>query len=210
MTGKFIVFSGMDASGKSTNRDYVDAQLQRVGAKYSTDYILTREPGGTPFAERLRELILSKAYEIPSLTEALMFYAGRIDHTQNVIIPHLERGCHVLSDRYYDSTLAYQSIICEETFAIHNVCSKHLRAPDLTLVFDIPASVALERMQKSRGRAAMDKIESRGVEYFEQVRDNFLNMAKDDRNSVVIDANRPLEEVQAETWNRIKGIIYND
>lgn len=207
MTGKFIVFSGLDASGKTTNRTIVNDRLLESGAAYGKDFILTREPGGTPYAERIRELILDKQYETPPLTELLLFYAARVDHTQSVIIPALENGTHVLCDRYYDSSLAYQSILCEETFAVHNACSAKLRAPDLTLLFDIPADVALARMQKSRGSAVMDKIELRGIEYFEQVRENFLNMAKDDRSTIVIDANRDIETVSAEVWHHIKRFV---
>lgn len=201
--GKLIVFSGLDASGKTTNRNHVDMRLNSSGI----DYAMTREPGGTPFAEAMRELILCNKYDTPPLSEVLMFYAGRVEHTKSLIKPYLERGYHVLSDRYYDSSLAYQSIKCPETKAIHDACFPHLVVPDLTLLFDVPAEVAIERMTRTRGALAMDKIETRGLEYFTQVRNNFLNMADLDPNTIIIDATKPLAEVMDETWQHIKQCI---
>lgn len=201
--GKFIVFSGMDACGKTTNRNHVDMLLNSTGI----DYAITREPGGTPFAERIRELILTDEFDVPPLSEVLMFYTGRVEHTANLIVPYLERGFHVLTDRYYDSSLAYQSIQCPETQAIHDACAKHLRVPDLTLLFDVPADVALARMEKTRGPGVMDKIEKRGIEYFTQVRNNFLSMASNDPNTIIIDATQPLSAVMDETWNHVKQCI---
>lgn len=201
--GKFIVFSGMDACGKTTNLTHVDMRMNSTGI----DYAMTREPGGTPFAERIRELILSDDYDVPPLSEVLMFYTGRVDHTKNLIVPYLERGFHVLSDRYYDSSLAYQSVDCPETHALHELCKPHLRVPDLTLLFDVPAEIGLERMKKSRGADKMDKIEKRGIAYFTQVRNNFLSMASNDPNTIIIDATKPLSVVMDETWNHVKQCI---
>lgn len=200
--GKLIVFSGMDACGKTTNRNHVDMRLNSTGIGYAC----TREPGGTPYAEAMRKLILSKEFDAPPLSEVLMFYAGRVEHTKTLIKPYLERGYHVLTDRYYDSSLAYQSIQCPETKAIHDACFPHLVVPDMTLLFDVPAEVALERMQRTRS-GEMDKIENRGLEYFTQVRNNFLTMASNDPNTIVIDATRPLSEVMDVTWNHVKHCI---
>lgn len=201
--GKFIVFSGMDACGKTTNRNHVDMRLNSTGI----DYAITREPGGTAFAEKMREIVLSDAYEIPSLSQLMMFYAGRVEHTKNLIVPYLERGFHVLTDRYYDTSLAYQSIDCAETQIVHDACMPHLRTPDLTLLFDVPAEVAIDRMNKSRGADKMDKFERRGVAYFEQVRNNFLSMANEDPNTVVIDATQPLSVVMDQTWHHVKQCL---
>jgi dTMP kinase len=209
MNGKFIVFSGLDASGKTTNRNHIDLRLNNT----NVNYVMTREPGGTPFAEKVRELILSREYEVPALTETLLFYAARIDHTKNFIDPWIERGYHVLTDRYYDSTLAYQTIQCEEVLQVHTACLPKLRKPDLTLMYDIPAEIALERMFRSRGAAVMDKIEMRGLEYFNSVRNNFLSMARDDSSTIIIDATKPLSDVLEESWRLVStflGISINE
>lgn len=205
MTGKFIVFSGLDASGKTTNRDHVDIQLRDK----QVDYSITREPGGTVFAERIRELLLSPEHSISPLSEVMMFYAARLDHTEKLIIPYLEKGYHVLCDRYYDSTWAYQSPICPEVCAVHSICMNHLRKPDMTILYDIPAELAFERIIKNRGveAAKNDRFESRSLEYFNKVRDNFLNLAKDDPSYVVLDASRPLSEVLVDTWNNVKTCL---
>lgn len=205
MKGKFIVFSGMDASGKTTNRNHVDMRLNSI---LGLEYAITREPGGTPFAEDIRErYLLSEEFKFPTIAEALLFYAARVDHTQSLIKPYLDRGVHVLTDRYYDSSLAYQTVFCPETRDVHNACKPFLQHPDLTLLFDVPAEVGLERMLKSRGAGKMDKIEKRGIEYFRKVRDNFLSMANEDPNTVVIDATQPLSVVMDQTWHHVKQCL---
>lgn len=201
--GKFIVFSGMDASGKTTNRNHIDMRLNSTGI----DYACTREPGGTNYADAMRELILSDKYSYPPLSEVLMFYAARVEHTKTLIDPYLRRGYHVISDRYYDSSLAYQAIECPQTKAIHEACLPELRVPDMTLLFDISPEIAFQRMVKDRGLAKMDKFEKRGIEFFTQVRNNFLDMASNDPNTIILDAAQPLSVVMDATWKHIKHCI---
>ena len=201
MTGKFIVFSGLDASGKTTNLQHVDSLLTRAGVNFAR----TREPGGTAFAEKMRSLILDPSGDIPPLSEVLSFYAARVDHTEKVIRPYLDRGYHVLCDRYYDSSLAYQSVFCEETRTIHNACASHLCVPDLTILFDIPAEVSAARLSTERG--VLDRIERLGTEYFREVRSNFLELARNDPNTVIVDGTQPVRVVLEETASIISKFL---
>lgn len=204
MAGKFIVFSGLDASGKTTNLQHVDSLLTKAGV----DFARTREPGGTMFAEKMRSLILDPASEIPPLSEVLSFYAARVDHTEKVIQPYLNRGYHVLCDRYYDSSLAYQSVFCNETRAIHTACLSHLCVPDLTILYDVPAEVSAARLQSERG--TLDRIERLGAEYFSEVRANFLELAVNDPNTLIVDGTQPIRAVLEETASIISKFLEID
>lgn len=190
----FISFAGIECCGKSTLSKNLDLHLSKQGKRVTH----TREPGGTKFAERVRHILLDKQYEIPPLTEVLMFYAGRVEHTQTKIIPAINSGHIVITDRYYESTLAYQSLICDRTQDIHNACMAEMCIPDLVFLIDIPATVSVERMIKQRQNLGimLDRIEQRPVEFFERARQNFLKNA-DDRY-VILDGMKPLKELNDE------------
>ncbi|NQD93299.1 dTMP kinase, partial [Pseudomonas sp. CrR25] len=174
MSGLFITLEGPEGAGKSTNRDYLAARLVERGI----EVLLTREPGGTPLAERVRELLLAPSDEpMAADTELLLMFAARAQHLAQVIRPALARGCVVICDRFTDATYAYQGGgrgVAEARIAIlENFVQDGLR-PDLTLVFDLPVEVGLARAV-ARGR--LDRFEQEGRGFFEAVRQAYLRRA---------------------------------
>jgi dTMP kinase len=164
VAGRFITFEGIDGAGKSTHIDALAQHLARSGAPV----VSTREPGGTPLAERLRELVLHAPMD--PLTEALLVFAARRDHLLNVIEPALARGDTVLCDRFTDATFAYQgggrgfdlAVLAQLEQWVHG-----LRQPDLTLWFDVDARIAAERRAAVR---SADRFEQQDLAFFERVR----------------------------------------
>ncbi|WP_372527691.1 dTMP kinase [Piscinibacter sp.] len=190
MTGRFITFEGIDGAGKSTHIAAVAAHMRDAGAKV----ICTREPGGTVLAERLRELILHAPMD--PLTEALLVFAARRDHVRQVIEPALIRGETVLCDRFTDATFAYQgggrgfdtAVLAELERWVHG----HLQ-PDLTLWFDLDASMAALRRAAAR---APDRFEQQDLEFFRRVRAGYQSrMDASPQRFVRIDAAQPLDAV---------------
>jgi len=192
MIGKFIALESIEAAGKGTASIYVGDHAKKRGL----EMIFTREPGGTPFAEAIRALMLDNEGKIPALCQPFLSYASRIQHTEHLIRPALERGAHVFSERYYWSALAYQTRTCDQTWAIHEMCSEHLIKPDLTILLDLPPEVSFQRMHESRVAKgiALDEFEKKPLSYFAEVREAYHNLSDD--SWVVIDAQQPLEEVQ--------------
>ena len=186
MSGLFITLEGPEGAGKSTNRDYLAALLREHGV----DVVLTREPGGTPLAERIRELLL--------------VFAARAQHLQQVVRPALARGAVVLCDRFTDATYAYQGggrgVPAERIALLEDFVQDVLR-PDLTLVFDLPVEVGLARAA-ARGR--LDRFEQERLEFFEAVRSTYLQRAAQAPERYrVLDAAQPLGAVQ----QRIAGLL---
>ena len=165
--GRFITFEGIDGAGKSTHIEAVAERLRAQGA----EVLCTREPGGTPLSERLRELLLHAPMD--PLTEALLVFAARRDHVETAIRPALERGASVLCDRFTDATFAYQGggrgfdlevLGCLERW-VHGGLQ-----PDVTLWFDLPAALAAERRAAAR---APDRFEQQDEAFFERVIDGY-------------------------------------
>ena len=174
--GRFVTFEGIDGAGKSTHLDAVAARLGGRGA----EVVRTREPGGTDLAERLRELVLHAPMD--ALTEALLVFAARRDHTRRVIVPALERGATVLCDRYSDATFAYQGagrgfdleqLATLERWVQHDALGV-LREPALTLWFDIEPALAAQRLAGAR---APDRFEQLDTAFFERVRAGYARRA---------------------------------
>ncbi len=164
MAGRFITFEGIDGAGKSTHIDTLAQHLARRGATV----VCTREPGGTPLAERLRELVLHDRMD--ALTEALLVFAARRDHLLNVIEPALVRGDTVLCDRFTDATFAYQGGGRGFDLGVLGQLEQWVqgaRQPDLTLWFDVDARVAAERRAAVR---SADRFEQQDLAFFERVR----------------------------------------
>jgi dTMP kinase len=165
--GRFITFEGIDGAGKSTHIDAVAARLRSRG----TEVVCTREPGGTALAESLRELVLHAAMD--PLTEVLLVFAARRDHIGQVIAPALARGASVLCDRFTDATFAYQGggrgFDLEILARLEHWVQEGLQ-PDLTLWFDLPATVAAQRRAAAR---APDRFERQDVAFFERVIDGY-------------------------------------
>lgn len=194
MTGLFITLEGPEGAGKSTNRDYLAQCLRDRGL----NVVLTREPGGTPLAERIRNLLLTPADEpMSSDTELLLVFAARAQHLAQVIRPALARGAIVLCDRFTDATYAYQGggrgQSVQRIEQLEYFVQGDMR-PDLTLIFDLPVEVGLSRAA-ARGR--LDRFEQEGLEFFEAVRSAYLDRARQaPQRYRVIDAGQPLSAVQ--------------
>lgn len=194
MTGLFITLEGPEGAGKSTNREYLAERLRERGV----EVLLTREPGGTPLAERIRELLLAPSDEpMAADTELLLVFAARAQHLAEVIRPALARGSVVLCDRFTDATYAYQGggrgLPAARIAILENFVQGELR-PDLCLIFDLPVEVGLARAA-ARGR--LDRFEQEERGFFEAVRQAYLRRAAAEPGRYrVVDAAQPLAEVQ--------------
>lgn len=205
MSGLFITLEGPEGAGKSTNREYLAARLREHGI----DVLMTREPGGTPLAERIRELLLAPSDETMAAdTELLLMFAARAQHLAQVIRPALARGTVVLCDRFTDATYAYQGggrgLSVERIATLETFVQGTLR-PDLTLVFDLPIEVGLARAA-ARGR--LDRFEQEGHAFFEAVRQAYLQRAaQHPQRYSLLDAGQPLEAVQRAIDGLVPGIV---
>ncbi|MFT3665588.1 dTMP kinase [Piscinibacter sp.] len=183
MSGRFITFEGIDGAGKST---HIEALAQRLRAR-GAEVVQTREPGGTALAERLRELVLGSGMD--ALTEALLVFAARRDHVEQVIRPALARGATLLCDRFTDATFAYQGggrgfdagVLAQLERWVHGDLQ-----PELTLWLDLPADIAARRRAEAR---AADRFEREDLAFFERVRAGYAQrMAAAPRRFARIDA----------------------
>ncbi|PZW78177.1 thymidylate kinase [Pseudomonas sp. 2848] len=205
MSGLFITLEGPEGAGKSTNREYLAARLREQGV----DVVMTREPGGTPLAERIRELLLAPSEERMAVdTELLLMFAARAQHLAEVICPALARGAVVLCDRFTDATYAYQGggrgLSVERIAILESFVQGELR-PDLTLVFDLPVEVGLARAA-ARGR--LDRFEQEGQAFFKAVRQAYLQRAgQQPQRYRLLDAAQPLSAVQQAIDALVPGIL---
>ena len=173
MTGKFITLEGIDGAGKSTHLTWLAERVQARGV----EVVMTREPGGTPLGEKLRELLLHEKMHPDS--EALLMFSARSEHMQQVIRPALKRGTWVISDRFTDATFAYQCGgrgIAEERIAVLETWVQQGLQPDLTLLFDVPLGVARERLDRNTPNP--DKFEREREDFFGRVRTVYLKRAE--------------------------------
>jgi dTMP kinase len=196
MAGRFITLEGIEGAGKSTVARYIMEWLQARGVPA----VLTREPGGTPLAEQVRELVLTPAAEpMPPAAELLLMFAARSIHLVNLIRPALARGEWVICDRFTDATRAYQGAGRGLDAASIESLAALVHAdllPDLTLLLDLPVAVGLARAQARRGQ--VDRFEQERGPFFERVRAAYLQLARAEaRRFCVVDAERDLPQVQA-------------
>ncbi|MDG2018711.1 MAG: dTMP kinase [Porticoccaceae bacterium] len=194
MRGRFITIEGTEGVGKTTNIDYIKQWLDDNGISF----VNTREPGGTPLAEEIREVLLSNREEqVCSKAELLMMFAGRAQHIDQVIEPQLAMGNWVLCDRFTDATYAYQGAGREMGNALIESLETMVQGsmrPDLTLVLDVPVELGLERAGK---RSEPDRFELEKTDFFNRVRQAYLSMAeKSPERYKVIDASNSLVQVQ--------------
>jgi len=190
MRGKFITFEGIDGAGKSTHIEWV---AERLRAR--ANVVTTREPGGTPLGEDLRQLLLHRTMHLE--TEALLMFAARREHIAEVIEPALSRGDWVISDRFTDATFAYQGggrgLALEKLGALEQWVQGGLQ-PDLTLLFDVPLETASARLAGAR---EPDKFEAESRAFFERTRAEYLRRAAEAPDRFrVIDATRSIDEIR--------------
>ncbi len=174
---KFITFEGVDGAGKSTHLNWFADTLRARGI----DLLVTREPGGTPLGEKLREILLHEPMHAE--TEALLMFAARREHIENVIRPALQRGTWVISDRFTDASFAYQGggrgVPVEKLEQLESWVQGDLQ-PDLTLLFDIPVEIARQRLNNNvaQTNVALDKFEQEKSDFFDKVRNAYLARAQ--------------------------------
>lgn len=203
--GRFISFEGIEGVGKTTALNYVQEQLDAA----RIPYVVTREPGGTPISEAIRDILLNHYDEMmcPD-TELLLMFAGRTQNIAHVVLPALRRGQWVLSDRFTDASFAYQGggrgILVKYIEELAQWVLGNLK-PDLTLLLDAPVSVSLSRV-KSRG--AKDRIEAEGLEFFKRVREFYLALANQDPvRFQVIHAHQELPAVKEQIMKAINPLL---
>ncbi len=191
--GKFVTFEGIDGAGKSTHIDFVADLLRTRGLKV----VVTREPGGTPLGEKLRELLLHEKMHLE--TEALLMFAARREHLAEVIEPALARGEWVISDRFTDASFAYQGggrgLDLDKLKTLEYWVHPD-RQPDLTLLFDVPVSVARERLDATR---EPDKFEREKADFFSATREEYLRRAAEfPQRFRIIDSQQAILDIQTE------------
>ena len=198
--GRLVTLEGIDGAGKSTHLDAVERWVRGRGV----EVVRTREPGGTPLAEALRELLLQRPMD--ALTEALLVFAARRDHLQRTIEPALARGAVVVCDRYTDATFAYQGGGRGVSLPFLRALEAEVQAglaPDLTLWFDADATVAATR--RARARAA-DRFEAEDLAFFERVRQAYADRAMAEPDRIVrIDAAASVDDVRAAVWRAVQA-----
>lgn len=203
MAGKFIVIEGLEGAGKSTAHQCVVDTLKELGVN---DVVFTREPGGTPLAEKLRHLIKHETEEpVTDKAELLMLYAARIQLVDNVIKPALAQGKWVVGDRHDMSSQAYQGGGRQlgEAFLTHlkQIVLGDFE-PDLTLYLDIDPAVGLAR---ARGRGELDRIEQQDLDFFHRTRARYLALVKGNPKAVMINAEQSIAQVQADIKSAVKN-----
>lgn len=199
--GKFITFEGIDGAGKSTHLTFVAGLIRARGKQV----VVTREPGGTPLGEKLREVLLHEKMHLE--TEALLMFASRREHLAQVIEPALERGDWVISDRFTDATFAYQGggrkLSRQKLEVLERWVHPDLQ-PDLTLLFDVPLDVARARLDASR---EPDKFEREKADFFEATRQEYLRRAAEfPERFRLIDSTRSIDDIHVELENIISSL----
>ncbi len=199
--GKFITFEGIDGAGKSTHIAFVAELLRAQGRQV----VVTREPGGTPLGEKLRELLLHEKMHLE--TEALLMFAARREHLAQVIEPALARGDWVISDRFTDASFAYQGggrkLARDKLAVLEQWVHPHLQ-PDLTLLFDVPLDVARARLDAAR---EPDKFEREKADFFDATRREYLRRAAEfPQRFRVIDSTRSIPAIREELARLVRNL----
>ncbi len=204
MPGIFISFEGMEGCGKSTHIQLLADNLRAHGHIV----VVTREPGGTPLGQTLRQLLLDPATALAPGAEVLMMLADRAQHIQEVIGPALNANQIVLCDRFLDSTTAYQGYGRKIDFPLLRqlnafACGEY--RPNLTFLLDVPVTEGLLRAQKRRGNESADHFEAESVAFHERVREGFLSIARNEPHRVhVVDSMRSVDEVQHDITTQVQ------
>lgn len=205
MSGLFISFEGIDGVGKSTQADLLEAWLQSKGKTV----VRTLEPGGTEVGIEIRKILLHHRGDLAPRAEAALFAADRAHHVASKIRPALARGEIVITDRYFDSSVAYQGAgreLSQSEVRDLSLWAVGGLLPDLTVLLDLPADVA--RNRRNGSGTEPDRLESEKIEFFERARQAYLDLAKAEPNRfLVIDASATVEQMQQQIVDRVSGLI---
>ncbi|HDL1372562.1 TPA: dTMP kinase [Mannheimia haemolytica] len=203
MRGKFIVIEGLEGAGKTTAHQVILKELEQAGIN---DVVMTREPGSTPLAEKLRHLIKHETEEaINDKAELLMLYAARVQLVENVIKPALAEGKWVLGDRHDMSSQAYQGGGRKLDRHLLETLKESVLGtfePDLTIYLDLDPVIGLER---ARGRGELDRIEQQSLDFFYRTRERYLELTQHNDKAVIINAEQPIEQVTADIQQVIRN-----
>ncbi|WP_374567384.1 dTMP kinase [Nitrosomonas sp.] len=204
--GKFITLEGIDGAGKSTQLAWIVELLQRGGMQP----VVTREPGGTPLGERVRALLLDKSMTMHAETEALLMFAARREHLDKVILPALQQGQWVISDRFTDASFAYQGGgrgLDQAKLGILEHWVQGGLQPDLTLYFDVPVEIGQQRVRQVKDA---DRFEQEQAGFFQRVRNAYLDRARQFPNRIqIIDSSQPLTEVKAAVEQTVQRLLHD-
>lgn len=204
MKGKFITFEGIEGCGKSTQTKLLQQYLKEKNRKV----FLTREPGGPKISEEIRRVLLStENKEMLPRTEILLYMASRSQHTGEWIIPHLEQGFFVISDRYFDSTIAYQGAARKIPRNIIDTLTDFATfglKPDLTFLVDLPAEIGLSRIEAKKA----DRLEQESLAFHQEVRKGFLDLARQESDRfVILDGRKSIAEIHQDIVDVINKIL---
>lgn len=202
--GLFITFEGVDGCGKTTQMRLLSEYLESKGY----EVVLTREPGAKGLGEKIREILLHYNGEVSSKAESFLFLADRAQNIEKIVNPSVTAGKMVLCDRHTDSTVAYQGygrgVDIDELKMLNNLAVGN-RKPDITFVFDIDVETSMTRVGKEK-----DRMESAGIEFFNNVRNGYLEIAKREPDRVVVvDSTRQIEAIQTDVRNIVDKLINN-
>lgn len=207
--GRFIAIEGPDGSGKTSIIQALRQKLEQDGL----DVVTTREPGGSPIAEQIRQVILDvDNHAMDVRTEALLYAASRRQHLVETILPNVQAGKLVISDRFVMSSLAYQGMArgigLDPVWAINQFAIDG-QMPDLTLLVDVPAEVGLERIQAAKGQRQYDRLDRESLAFHQRVRQTYLDLAQDWADLEILDGQKSIEAVSQECYDILqkRGMI---
>jgi dTMP kinase len=201
--GRLITFEGIEGCGKSTLAKELYEYLKSKNYKV----IFTREPGGGKLGEKIREILLSNEFEIPDYSELFLFLASRYEHTKNVIIPRLKEGYIVISDRYMDSTIAYQGygrkIDLKLLEKLNEIATLGIK-PDLTFLIDLPEEISFNRLKDK----VLDRIESEEIEFYKRVRFGYIEIARNEPlRFIILDGTMQLQTLKQKVFEITENLI---
>lgn len=207
MKGKFITVEGSDGSGKTSFINFATEYLKEKGYKVIT----TREPGGTEFSEKVRELLFDSSNDIDAITESLLFCASRRDHIVKKILPHVNDGYIVICDRFVDSSVAYQSygrgLSKQDILDINSYATDNLE-PDLTLYFCVDVEVGLAR---TKNRDDNNRMDQESLDFYKNVKRGYDDLSRENTERIkVIDASDTYENVQKQALAILEGFLNNE
>tara|TARA_Y100000588_G_scaffold331702_1_gene369484 strand:+ start:8463 stop:9083 length:621 start_codon:yes stop_codon:yes gene_type:complete len=206
METKFITLEGIEGSGKTSSIKSITNLLDERGISY----VVTREPGGSSIGSELRSILLDPQTNISSEVELMLMLADRKNHVEQVILPNLKTGNWVISDRFMDSSFAYQGGGRELDTKMINSFSRNLNLPipDLTLLFDVPVEISLSRV-KARGE--LDRFEQEEIDFHNRIREAYLELAEQNVNRIqIIDSSQAIEDMLKSVEEKINNLFFNE